>query len=273
MNRIGLVLSVIIILASNAVALIGVSVNRSDEFIRTIELTERELPLGQKDKEDSSVSLRLAWRRSPYAYSRSLSGEFELNQAKLEELGFDCSASSNTAADYRVPVAREAFVVLEYQGKAWEEWKQKAEATLKEANRQGETANRNTLQRQRENAEGAEPAGTRLFVVDASNRFELLQQKYPDQQKYLIMRGVVVAALDGGQDPRTGVTRPFRWGGYVSQLLPPMIQVPLPYSREISTLTPRAGEPPRYQVTLRFGSKHEPWVAAIKLMAGNNTAR
>jgi hypothetical protein len=267
MKRTGLILGLAIIVISNVIALVGVSVNRSGAPVQTIELTERELLMQPRDKEDSSIRLRLAWRRSAYQFfPRLVSYDFPFDRAKLQELGFDCSADTPKDPGYRQPPLREAYVVLEHEGKAWEQWQQNLPAEVEKAPAPATPATFGGPARPFESIDGTHREGTRLFVVDASKDEAALRAKYPDPRRYLIVRALVNSALEGGLDPRTGGDRPYRWGGYVSQVLPPEIHVPLPYSRELAGLSPQQGGAPRYSVTLQYGHNLEPWVAAVKLL-------
>ena len=85
MRRRGLLVAAALILVTNAVVLVEVARNRAGAPVETIQLTERELPLNFRGKEDTGVSVSLNGRRF-----YSVGDDFSwLNQAKLEELGFD----------------------------------------------------------------------------------------------------------------------------------------------------------------------------------------
>jgi hypothetical protein len=271
MKRTGLILGLAIIVISNVIALVGVSVNRSGAPVQTIELTERELLMQPRDKEDSSIRLRLAWRRSAYQFFPRLASydfqfDFPFDRAKLQELGFDCSADTPKDPGYRQPPLREAYVVLEHEGKAWEQWQQNLPADAQTAPAPATAPAFAGPARPFESLEGTHREGTRLFVADASKDEEALRRKYPDPRRHLIVRALVNSVLVGGPNPRTGVDRPYQWGGYVEQVRPPEIHVPLPYSRELAGLSPQQGGAPRYSVTLHYGHNLEPWIADVKLL-------
>ena len=263
----GLILGLAIIVISNVIALVGVSVNRSGAPVQTIELTERELPMQPRDKEDSSIRLRLAWRRSAYQFfPRPAAFDFPFDRAKLQELGFDCSAATPKDPGYRQPPLREVYVLLEHEGKTWEQWQQNLPAEAERAPAPVTAAAFGGPARPFESIDGTHREGTRLFVVDASRDEEALRRKYPDPRRHLIVRGLVNSVLEGGPDPRTGIDRPYRWGGYVTQVLPPEIHLPLPYSSELAGLQPQQGGTPRTSVTLHYGHNPEPWIIAVKLL-------
>jgi hypothetical protein len=90
MTRRGLVLAAAVILVTNAFVLLGVARNRAGRSLQTIQLTERELPMNYRGKEDSGVALRIQWNQYSFAMFDQYSW---LDRAKLESLGFDCDAA------------------------------------------------------------------------------------------------------------------------------------------------------------------------------------
>jgi hypothetical protein len=225
MRRKGLLLGAAVILMANAFVLIGVTRNRSGQPQQTIQLTERELPMDSRDKEDTGVSLRQQWRQpgttNPYPW---------LDRAKLESLGFDCEGALRDPK--RRPIDRPAFLVLEYDGSAWEE--------------------------------SLTTAQSRLFVIDADKTPEPLLAKYIERRKYLVARGVV-GLFVSNWDPKTQKPGPYRLQPSISELLPGTIHVPLPLS---NTLANRSANTPavdfHYTVTLAYGSRFEPWVVKVE---------
>lgn len=64
-----MVLGIAIILVINAVALVGVWLNRRGEPLETIELTEREFHVPRtQDQDNSGISLRLNWAGYRFGY-------------------------------------------------------------------------------------------------------------------------------------------------------------------------------------------------------------
>jgi hypothetical protein len=246
-----LFLGLVVILASNAVLLIRVARNRSGGPIQTIELTERELPLMPRGEEDSSVSLRVAWR--PYFFrwpdnnriDENMEGKFD--NEKLQTLGFDCGTADEKSPYFRVPLRRLLYVALEYRENLPEEPAGQASPTQPGA-------------RQRSAAE-MNPAQSRLIVVDAGRSFEQLRLKYPDPRTHLIVRGLIMASTV--HDPRSA-SDPY-WLGRVTAVLPPEIHVPLPYSTEFNRMAAEDRRLSRYSVTLHYGRNMEPWIGSITL--------
>jgi hypothetical protein len=254
MKRTGLIFAVGVVLVSNGIALIGVARNRAGGPVETIELTERELPLQNTDQENSGVGLRLQW------FGQSLPiADIALDQTKLEKVGFDFRIPAGMSGKDLALLPRIAYVALEYGGEVWEQWLQKAEnergQSQSAAQRSGVTGN---LERDRMTV-------SHLVPVDASTSMPDLRRLYPDQSKYLIVRAVLVARLDEVKDPITQTVTSYNCVGYVSEILPSYINVPLPYARLLSPLKPQTGLAPRYTVTLKYGRNLEPWVADVKL--------
>jgi hypothetical protein len=95
-----------ILLAADAVLLIGVAANRSSA-LGTLQVSERELTLPARAEENSALTLSLQWRdsvgRFPFATEW-------LDAAKLADLGFDVHSER--------PAAKLVFAVLELRPEA-----------------------------------------------------------------------------------------------------------------------------------------------------------
>jgi hypothetical protein len=210
-----------VILGANAVALIGVGRNRGGAPVETIQLTRRELSLNYHRQEDSGVSLRLNWNRfDPQVTSR-------LDPAKL---GIDCAAVMSEAAHRAIQ--RPAFVVLEYDGEAWQRWLENA--------RQQKTYTDTVVAEM-----------SRLMPIDMGRTPGALLERYSNRQKYLIARGVIRIYATSVDAP---AQTPCRLDASVSELLPENVHVPLPFSK--SLVAP-------YMVTLGYGRRFEPWIVNI----------
>jgi hypothetical protein len=233
----GLLFAAALIVGANVIVLLGVARNQVGSPLQTIQLTERELPREAGDKENSGVSLRFQWQR----FGSPLSDQYDwLDRAKLQELGFDVQAALRDPK--HPPLERPAFLVLEYNGPAWEQW---LKAIEKEPN-----AVRPDIP----------TISSRLFIIDAARRPEPLLEKYKDQQHYLIVRGVVRVGVVNW-DPVTRKPGPYRLQAGVSRLLPESVHVPPPLLAALASLD--TGAPiaePRYTVTLSYGHRFEPWI-------------
>ena len=235
-----------VVIASNAVALIGVALNRS-AVTQEIDLTERELPVDRLAEGNSGVSLHLRWVESV-----PNDGPGWLGVDKLAELGFDVRTpvtDPSAGIKYRAVLPRDAFVVLELGGAAWETWVKKREEMS-----------------QRVSNDSREPSwarsGTRLMAVDVGPDPAALRHRYPDQTRYLIVHATIRLVRQSRWDPeKKRFTPPDLLRGYVQQVNPDQIHLPLPYASAIS-----GAKNNKYVVTLRYGNRYEPWISAFRPM-------
>ena len=149
---------------------------------------------------------------------------------------------------------RQAYVVLEYNGPAWQSYRQ-AEI------RRQEDARRTYKSAAPDNVESLLDGYSRLVAIDADRDAAVLRTRYPDRHRYLIVDARVSIYGRVGPDGN-GRTR---LSGTITRLSPQTINVPKPYSSvfvsmEGSTYAPSAERAPRYWVTLRYGRFHEPWI-------------
>lgn len=274
MKRPGLLAAMVLIMAVNGIVLAGARYNRSGEPDAVVELTERELRLEAHNRENSGVSLSLVLHQEHDGVGRECPW---FDRGKLEELGFDCSTPpkvSDAGLRYGRALPRRCWVVLEYNGPAWQAWRIVAERRLGEL-----------TSRAREKDNGNNPAsfetkrlaweistGSRLFAIDAGNDPVLLRRRHPDRRRCIITPALVRVRLVRGSDE--GILRAPFLAGYVEQLLTDSIQVPRDRQGILASLadSPQeysfSGQPdkafaPRYGVTLHYGRRHEPWVTAV----------
>lgn len=236
MNLRGWILPAAVVLLADAWLLVGVARNRAGEPDAVVELTERELSLVPLGEENTGVALRLGWEGPSVRPLTAAPGWFD--EAKLAELGFDLGRLSRfgAAPQFRGSLPKEAYVALEYEGPAWEQWLAA-----------------------RASPEEARAAHTRLFAVDAGRDPRDLRRRYPDRRRYIITRCMVRMILVKNE-PRLA-------RGAIPQLLVRDIYVPLPFSRTLAGMGKgQPGAEPRYTVTLRFGRNYEPWVSGCRLL-------
>ncbi len=250
MNRSAFILGLFLILASDAILLGRVALNRSGGPIQTMELTDRELPMMPRDQEDSSVSLRVTWRSfytGPASAQFPLDRETTFDSEKLQSLGFNCGTPDSKSQLYRAPQRRLLYVALELREVA-------------SAESSGQSAPMPAGSQERSVA-GKNRARSRLVVVDAARNFAQLRGKYPDARSHLIVQGIVAASTF--HDPKT--EKESGWVGRVTGILPPEIHVPLPYSRDLNRPEAEKGRLSDYTVTLLYGRNMEPWIGSIAM--------
>jgi len=233
-----------VVIASNAVALIGVARNRS-AVTQQIDLTERELTVDKPSDDNSGVSLHLRWVNSVPD-----DGPGWFGADKLAELGFDVRTpvtDPSAEVRYRNVLPRDAFVVLELGGAAWEAWVSKQEERAQHVN----FASRESWAR----------TGTRLIAIDAGRDPAALRRRYPDQARYLIVQAIIRLSPHWKWNPQTKRQTLDSLSGYIQQVTPDEIHLPLPYAAAIS-----GAKSNKYVVTLRYGSRYEPWIAMFRAM-------
>lgn len=250
-----------LILAGNAVALIGVAYNRSGEPDAVVELSQRELAAPyafRANKENSGLTLTLSWRigearRSASAGKIMGAGVSWLGKDKLAELGFDVSAAAGDQADLRVmkQLPRDAWIVLEFDGPAWQEALAARAADLAEANERLASVPDNTEFKQRvkqaqQQLEAEQNSNSRLFAIDVGPDRDRLRSRYPDRARHLVLPGEI----------RLGYTRDGATG-FFSRLDASAVHVPL---AERTVIVP--GAP--YTVTVAFGKRAEPWIVEAR---------
>ena len=275
-----LLLGVALIVVTNAVVLAGVAYNRSGEPESTLQLTERELNLHNwswPENENSSIDLNLSWRvahdeSDEFAEYRSwYRGLSWLEPAELQELGFDVEADLETkegAERVRRQPSRRAWVVLEYDGPAYQASLAHARKRLERAEALAQTnagqrefetrliAARNALQSE-------ETFATRLFIVDVGRDEEALRKQYPDRQRYAIANGRLSAMIEGEVGQK-------RLAVQVAEVDVNAIRVPHAYR---SLVEPYAqsreygvNRAPRFAATVNFGRRFEPWIVDLALL-------
>ncbi len=242
MKRSILWLGILLVLLTDAVVLEGVWRNRSGETEAVLELSERELPLTYTSEDNSGIALRLTWIGRNF-YGPDPENQNWFDEAKLGEIGFDIRVpATDPAAEirYRRVLPRKAFVALEYDGEAWQQW----------------------LSHQREvSTHSGVPLefGSRLVAIDVAADAARLRQRYPNRKKYLIVRGLVRLHRWQKWDPQINAySGPSRLRGDIQEILPGEIHVPLPFAEAL------AKRPKHFTVGLAYGKNFEPWVISCR---------
>ena len=244
-----------LILLASAFALVHTDINRTDPPEAEITLTERELSYSS-GSDDSGVALILRWVDTSVAPGVAIPPPGEpratlLNQAKLEELGFDCRVppsdpSADTYYAYSRQSARTGFAAFEYDGPAWKswiEWRERLEPRPPEAQKRSVDYDRET--------------SSRLALVDAGFSARALRTRYPDRSRVLVLPAVFrISLISGWPAARDRPAAPARLAGFLQEI-PSVIHVPKPFSDRFRSDTRT------YFVTLRYGRLHEPWVTAV----------
>lgn len=246
-----------LILAGNAIALIGVAYNRSGEPDAVAELSEREFkaPIDfPAARENSGLTLRLNWRTAgTLAPGESAIPDFGqtgwLDRDKLAEIGFDVAAAERERDASREirQLPREAWIVFELDGPAWQEALAVREATLAEVRQlQADNPSKPEFDRRVQFAqhqlEEEKIRNSRLFAIDAGRDRAELRRRYTDRAHYLILPGEIRLAYS-----QISVT------SYISRLNVGNLHIPL---AERDFIKPGG----KYTVTVAFGKRAEPWI-------------
>lgn len=236
-----------IVLLANGWALLSSWQNRREPTGGTVELTERELRLLPMLGESTVMLARLEWDSVSEAPLDRHRPQW-LDQAKLIELGFDCSVPvTNSAARYHydsIPAAA-VILVLEYEGEAWRQ------------------------------TEARRKTRSHLFVIDAGKEAHLLRMKYPDPARFILMRGIVQPHFqDREWQSDTPLDVP-RLGGSVETVLPSQIFFPKPFNGPLTPFRTREFDrdqqghirAPRFAAKVFWGADFEPWIRDVRLLA------
>jgi len=262
-RRHSLIAGVGLILITNVVVLLGVAYNKSGTPESVLKLSQRELQVpygGGEGTDNSGMSLRLI-ARSTGPFNMGASGEEDsagwFGKEKLAELGFDVSAPIDMEqgrAYYQKQHSRQAFIVLEFNGRAYQhavEVARKMEAA--ELNKKQPT----TLARE-------QSMSSRLFIVDAGVSREALRAKYPDTTQYSIVRGQVRAMVYTHNNQAMLI-------GYVNQRGAENINVPFTFRSVFEPMQRTVQEngysasnsgSPSFEAAIAFGKRLEPWMVA-----------
>jgi hypothetical protein len=282
MKRYGLPAAFVLLVVVTIMILTGVWYNRSGEPDAVVELTERELPLAWSERANSEMSLRLNWQR----YDES--GLDWFDRKKLSEIGFDCRTPL-TAADaelrYGKALSRKTFVVLEFEGPAWELWqsREKKKLAAMEADVVAGISTRKDLEKARKRFEWELVVASRLFPVDAGNDPFLLRKRHPDRRRCIITPAVVRLRYHAPQHEKGGAAKAAEVTGWIDEILTGTVHVPRERQGLLGTLRSskqmwqsfyyeeeweKKPIPPRYTAVLDYGKRFEPWVVAVRPYAG-----
>ena len=271
-------LGFVILAATNIVVLFGVASNRSGNHDAQIILTERELQLAYRMyKENSGLSLRLDWQslgkdenNSNYTDRRSPAW---FNAEKLEELGVnvkDILSSKGNKTSYRQAIPKEVYIVLENDGAPYRAAVKRAEVAFEKENGLLKANPENKMLRG--NFERAENklkhmriTESRLYAIDAGLDPQKLRNKFGDQTRFIIAKGLVKPTYHSDNKEKEVV-------GYITKLSIEDIHVPLNYKKMFDIVLAQGKfkhnefTPPRYKVELAYGSRLEPWILSVEAM-------
>ena len=274
-----LIAGLAIVVVTNVVALVGVAYNRAGEPEAVIELTERELAMPYRygmGKENTGLGLRIRCRIASeheyYGYGRCSGTPKWFTREKLIELGFKLKLRQEDGAGrhaWKKELPREAYLVLEYDGALYQRAVASAE---KELNAQQQLLKNNPNKEEftkrvkaaEDRLQAEQHYQSRLFAIDAGMDKSALRRLYSDSSRYLIMQALIRPTWRRSDKEKEG-----KWEGWITGLLVETINIPLEHRAVFESLEyaqhsrNRNEQPPRYEVSLAFGKRTEPWVIAV----------
>jgi len=273
-----LVTGMAMIVLGNAVALTGVYYNRSGTPDAEVTLTQRELRLpysGGFESENSGITLNLNWRvKDDHSdYATNWGYPEWLNENKLSELGFDTSipkTAHDATTRYRKMLPREAYIVLEYNGPAYEVQLQRVRENLRQqqqlAAEHPDDATHRTKVKQAEAAvANEENTFSHLFVVDAGVNKNELRQRYPDHHMYIIATAQIKIVLYSRQE-----SLPSYLTGRIQGLSIDTITAPYAIRQRLEPYLAKnayvARQKLKYKVTIAYGKRLEPWIEDLTVI-------
>ncbi|MCJ8169488.1 DUF4824 family protein [Atopomonas sediminilitoris] len=262
-----LLLALALMLGCNALLLAGVAYNRSGVPDSVLTLSERELMRDSSrlldEGDDSSLRLELQWRYPHDSAQRGYYLSDWLSRERLHELGFSVPAAHDRPArrQYQRQLSRTAYLVLEFDGPAYQALLQHAHDKLSEAKatlaKQGQKKRwQDELDAAEEHHQALHQRHSRLVLIDADLSAQRLRQRYADRSRYLIVPGQLAPRL----------LHPDRAPYYSAQatLLNPHIQIPTELHAALQDWPERWTKNPLPQrVQISTGQRYESWLSAV----------
>lgn len=278
-----LLAGIALIVASNAVALLGVTWNRAGPPESQLVLSERELqnPEWWRNRENSGITLQLSWRvplpSDPRAdhWSYPSTGRGApgwLDAAKMRSLGFALPAAGDGSRAGGEPDlrekrqrTREVLLVLELDGPERHRSLAAAQARVEKAKAlAAANPDKNEFKERLERAQEAlteeDAEASRLFAIDAGLDPATLRARYADRSRFAIVRARVGLWQTGGRGEDTR-------RGFIHEVVNDAVNVPLPF-RPIFEREPQpapsggTARPQPFTATIAFGQRLEPWLVS-----------
>jgi hypothetical protein len=199
----------------------------------------------------------------------------ELPEKKLRELGFNLDRKFKR--DWHQFPSKKIYVALEYEGPAWQKWLAKNDAAMAKDKRLLQTAQQNhspkedlkDIQERIDNLISNRETESHLFPVEVALDAAALRAAYPDRARVAIVPALleVNSYLLDKKRVYNSVLRLLNDGIHVDQAFRPFF---LGLKDTNKNYWDRQGKKetvhwvPRYQATLAFGKRFEPWLAEVE---------
>ena len=291
MRRRGPLLALVLVVVVDAIVLAGVAWNRRGEPEASLVLTERELPIGYIDKEDTGLWLRLDLAGSSYRWLKDEDEKLPdwSSPERLARLGFDVGvpvADSKAEVFYSKALPLQRYAVLEFEGDSWRRWLARKERAIEDLKRKVERGEERPTEVEdaQDRLEYARMRESRLFIIDVDRDPAELRRRYPDRSRHIVAGAIVGLAFRKPWNPETKKDGDPFLEAYVTELLVNELHVPRRLRPHLDAVrrqdqahqealrrgdnvareaqdSPRG---PRYEVTLAYGRRHEPWVTDVR---------
>ncbi|HFL6902120.1 TPA: DUF4824 family protein, partial [Pseudomonas aeruginosa] len=247
---------------ANLAALGGVAWNRSGEAESKLVLSQRELQrnwsYGFWSEENSGVELRLELRSPSSEPPSDLAPPLPPEQMRALGFSIPDALDEESVRRYRRQQEKQVLLVLELDGPAYRREVRLAEERLAEASARSKALPKDEMlssqmEAARHQLKHEQGEASRLFIVDAGLDLAALRQRYPERQRYAIVKGRVRpwSAVDGG---RTLV------GGYISRTDLAAINVPRQWHAVFAKVDEQNYRLAPLELHLSFGQRLEPWI-------------
>jgi hypothetical protein len=278
-----------LIVAVNVVAGIFIVYNRGGQPDSILALNQRELRLPVTNVGNAApaqklggLSLQIDWRvLSDLGSDAGLKQQYPddaennpgsprlapwLDRAKLESLGYrfpDPAPIDEIRKSRPSELAREVFVVLEFDGPAFRDSIARARhdvALIQPAFEQQPNNPQIAAHKLKFESHLAQAlkSASRLYAIDAGLEFAAMRERYPDRQHYAIVRGKIRPLFRAGTETRVA--------GVIEDLTISVVNVPLrlrrvfELPRGVAFDKNKALPSVRYNVDLALGRRLEPWI-------------
>ena len=251
-----LVLGAVALVSVTNIAALALGALNRRAVTSDVTLTERELRLTAV--RSSVTLLRIHWLQPSPLYFRD---EF-VSRAGFVPAPVQSFDGLNEHA--RRQLARQVYVALEYDGPAWQQYRDIVLRREPPAATGAAPLTAEQVERQRRAREQTIAEHSRLFAIDLDLDPERLRSRHPDRSRVLISlaRASLTVQYDQG--------RPLLVAS-VTQMMPFEINVPRPFSVVLRDLTQghvtSYGDAllaaPRYSVRVHYGRFHEPWISDL----------
>ncbi|MCU1716991.1 DUF4824 family protein [Pseudomonas sp. 5P_3.1_Bac2] len=251
-----LLLSISLIVALNAWLLGSVWWNRQEPVDSQLQLSQRELPQYR-----SSYSAGLRLKRELHISYRWPDQQAEnLSVEQMSQLGFDLQRCERQR--YSWQPSREAFMVLELNGPAYQQELARAKQRLENARaalrrQPARKARQQVLQSAEKDYQRTEQVLSRLLVVAVGVDAQQLRQQYGQRTMYAIVPAVVEARLDySAADHQAQCT------GYARMA---NTQLSVPLALRQPGLASATAQDLNFTAQVAFGRTLEPWLQTVQV--------